>query len=112
MPPKREPKNIERFLAATTPTVRSSRLAELWTFYDVPYGVEVPYYEGTGPVGSAKPLLPSRLRTDCAASPCDNAILCVTAHALPPTACANILRPVPQRNATLEEEEEEARCSL
>ncbi len=69
MPPKREPTNIERFLAATTPTVRSSRLAQLWRFYDVPYGVEVPYYEGTGPVGSAKGSLPTCLRAGCAACP-------------------------------------------
>ena len=72
MPPKREPKNIERFLAATTPKVRSSRLDHLWRFYDVPYGVEVPYYDGTGPVGSAKTPLSAL---------CAQTLLCVTARA-------------------------------
>ena len=82
MPPKREPTNIERFLAATTPTVRGSRLAQLWRFYDVPYGVEVPYYEGTGPVGSAEIPLLAHLRAACPRNPRDDTILYVTAHAL------------------------------
>lgn len=66
MSSKREPKNIERFLAATMPKVRSSRLDHLWRFYDVPYGIEVPYYDGTGPVGSANEPYPC----PCAAIDC------------------------------------------
>jgi hypothetical protein len=53
--PQREPKNIERFLAAVTPKVRSTRLEQLWRFYDVPYGIEVPFFDGTATVGRAAP---------------------------------------------------------
>lgn len=47
---QREPTNIERFLAVTTPKVRNSQLGQLWDFYDVPYGVEVPYFDAQGTV--------------------------------------------------------------
>ena len=33
--------NIERFLEAVTPTPASSRLGDVWTFYDLAFGLEV-----------------------------------------------------------------------